>query len=377
MYHRARDVRITFKTAILAAAACLLAALPGRVAADFHAGQDAYEKGDFEAARREWMPLALAGDPETQYRIARMYAHGQLEQSDTEALRWYTMAAERGHAAAQNNLGLMYEQGRGAPADATAAVGWYERAADQGLAIAEANLARAYDRGIGVPEDPAKAARWYEKAASQKHAPSQFRLGEMYEQGRGVPRNPKQASKWYRRASRGGHAAAAAALGQVEYRRFAEEARSWGAAAEPEAAEPGPVEPTPVEPTAGPAPAAPAAAGSVAALRERAEQGDPEAQFELGRLHAAGSGVALNMETAASWYLAAARGGHAVAAYTVAFQYYRGRGVKQDLVEAYRWFDVAAERGVGDAAAWRDEVFSRMSKKDRKALEQTGARPQD
>ena len=123
----------------------------GVVLADFYAGQEAYDRGDYESALREWEPLASAGDAETQYRLGRMYYHGQVTQDYAEAVSWYRKAADRGHAAAQNNLGLMYERGRGLSQDPSEAAKLYRRAGDQGFAVAQANLARLYDEGLAVP----------------------------------------------------------------------------------------------------------------------------------------------------------------------------------------------------------------------------------
>ena len=45
-----------------------------------------------------------------------MYDNGRgVPQDDTEAVKWYRKAAEQGHAEAQNNLGVMYLNGRGVP----------------------------------------------------------------------------------------------------------------------------------------------------------------------------------------------------------------------------------------------------------------------
>ena len=48
--------------------------------------------------------------------------------------------ADRGDAAAQINLGFMYETGAGVPQDEREAVRWYRLAADQGLAEAQSAL---------------------------------------------------------------------------------------------------------------------------------------------------------------------------------------------------------------------------------------------
>ena len=53
-------------------------------------------------------------------------------EDDAEAVRWYRLAADQGHAYAQNNLGAMYANGDGVPEDDAEAVRWYRLAADQG-----------------------------------------------------------------------------------------------------------------------------------------------------------------------------------------------------------------------------------------------------
>ena len=43
-----------------------------------------------------------------------MYSSGLgVRQDRVEAVRWYRRAAEQGSAQAQNNLGIMYDEGRG------------------------------------------------------------------------------------------------------------------------------------------------------------------------------------------------------------------------------------------------------------------------
>jgi TPR repeat protein len=77
------------------------------------------------------------------------------------------MAAARGDAEAQNNLGVMYASGRGVPQDLAEAVRWYRRAAEQGHGYAQFNLGRMYLDGAGVPQDHAEAVKWYRMAVEQ------------------------------------------------------------------------------------------------------------------------------------------------------------------------------------------------------------------
>ena len=68
---------------------------------------------------------------------------------------------------AQNNRGGMYEFGRGVPQDYGEAVRWYRLAADQGHASAQRNLGGMYADGRGVPQDDVAAHMWANLAAAQ------------------------------------------------------------------------------------------------------------------------------------------------------------------------------------------------------------------
>jgi TPR repeat protein len=61
-----------------------------------------------------------------------MYETGRgVAQNYDEAAKWYRLAADQGHAEAQNNLGSLYANGRGVPRDDVAAYMWFALAAAQ------------------------------------------------------------------------------------------------------------------------------------------------------------------------------------------------------------------------------------------------------
>ena len=98
--------------------AVLLLAASSSVAADFAAGWEAYIRGDYATALREWRPLAEQGDAEAQFNLGLMYANGEgVPEDDVQAAFWFRKAAEQGDAAAQNNLGVRYDNGEGVPED--------------------------------------------------------------------------------------------------------------------------------------------------------------------------------------------------------------------------------------------------------------------
>ena len=66
----------------------------------------------------ETKAMAEAGDINSQYNLAVMYAKGLgVLRDDKEAIEWYHKSAEQGFAAAQLNLGVMYATDRGVPKD--------------------------------------------------------------------------------------------------------------------------------------------------------------------------------------------------------------------------------------------------------------------
>ncbi|MBL9214379.1 MAG: SEL1-like repeat protein [Opitutaceae bacterium] len=154
-------------------------------------------------------------DPEAQNALGNAYTNAQLglPRDYAEALKWYQRAAEKGYAAAQFNLGLAYELGRGVAADETVAFRHYLRAAEQGFAAAQFNVGNMYAAGRGVPQDLFEANVWYKQAAENGVAEAQFNLGLAYESGRGIKRDEAQAARWYRQAAERGLASAQYNLG--------------------------------------------------------------------------------------------------------------------------------------------------------------------
>ena len=126
--------------------------------ADFWKGADAYEKGDYSSALREWKPLAEQGNASAQYNLGLMYDKGQgVPQDDKTAVKWYRLAAKQGDADAQYNLGVMYHEGKGVIQDNVYAHIWWNIAASQGVKNATKNrdiLAKKM-----TPADISKAQR--------------------------------------------------------------------------------------------------------------------------------------------------------------------------------------------------------------------------
>jgi ATP-dependent protease ClpP protease subunit len=101
----------------------------------FEDGLAAYQRGDYETAYQLLSPLA-----------------------------------EHGQAAAQFNLGVLFENGLGVAQDQAAAARWYLKAAEQGDAAAQYNVAQRYEKGNGLPLDLDKARYWYRRVIANSEA---------------------------------------------------------------------------------------------------------------------------------------------------------------------------------------------------------------
>ena len=225
--------------------------------------------------------MAEKGDAAAQLKLGVMYKNGEgVEVNYAEAAKWFRKATDQGNAEAQFNLGNMYKNGEGVEVNYAEAVKWYRNAADQEDASAQNNLGNMYDNGRGVPKDKVEAVKWYRKAADQGDDRAQNNLGIMYANGEGVPKDAAEAAKWYRKA---------------------------------------------------------------------ADQGAAQAQNNLGNAYANGEGVVKNKAEAVKWYRKAADQGLAYAQVNLSLCYDRGEGVVKDDVESYKWDLIAGAKGNPDA----------------------------
>jgi len=136
--------------------------------AGFKEGAEAYQRGDYATAMKEFRSLAEQGDAGAQYIVGMMYFKGNGAPQDyKEAQRWFRLAAEQGNRLAQVNLGNLYLLGKGVPQDDTEALKWLRPAAEEGVNTAQMKLGVIYQAGKGVPQDYIQAHMWFNLAGEQ------------------------------------------------------------------------------------------------------------------------------------------------------------------------------------------------------------------
>lgn len=130
----------------------------------------AYElgKGGVEADNKKalkwYIKAANKGHTESEYRVGKLL----IFDDGPEAEKWFLKAANKGHLGAQNNLGYIYQYGRGSNiwGNSKKAYKFYLMAAEQGSGVAQYNVCLSYFYGKGVSKNTKKAKEWCQKALS-------------------------------------------------------------------------------------------------------------------------------------------------------------------------------------------------------------------
>ena len=129
---------------VLALALALLIGWAGAGAAEsagIDAGFAAYQRGDYATAYREFKGPAGRGDAAAQYNLAVLYDLGRgVERDIGQAVEWYQRAAAQGNADAQLMLGVKYANKEGVPQDLVLAYAYFSLAAAQGHGGARTRL---------------------------------------------------------------------------------------------------------------------------------------------------------------------------------------------------------------------------------------------
>lgn len=131
----------------------------------------------------------------SQFRVAWIYEKGLgVERSCKEAARWYTLAANSGDQAAQNNLFVLYRNGcPDLTPNKGLALQYLEMAVKSGNSRAQANLGRLYADGDSVSNNPYLAYDLAQRSAEKSDIAGIVLLARLYASGIGVPSNNEKA----------------------------------------------------------------------------------------------------------------------------------------------------------------------------------------
>jgi len=181
----------------------------------YQEGWEAYKRGEYVEALKEWTPLAENGAEDAQYQIGIMYLKGNGIADFTEVDKtrnakvsncwlsksthqWYSKAIA-GDSYAQYRLGHSYNHGQGVKKDRFIATRWYLLAAEQGQSHAQYEMGQRYFSGeAGITQDYGMAHLWANLAAANgdRSAPALRETVARYMSVEQVARAQQLASQW-------------------------------------------------------------------------------------------------------------------------------------------------------------------------------------
>ena len=165
-----------------------------------------------EETVRYFRMAAERGHSDAQFYLGRVLEgrvdqhFGVVDRDINEAARFYLMAAQQGHSAAQTKLGNMfdweYEYNIEGMNEAVLGeiVRYFRMAAQRGHSDAQVYFGFLLRDGRGVAQDSAEAERYFIMAAEQGNSEAMFQLGEMYHSKWEKGNEP--GSNWYRLGKR-------------------------------------------------------------------------------------------------------------------------------------------------------------------------------
>jgi uncharacterized protein len=160
----------------LTIAACIAALCASPALADVKAGVDAWSRGQYELAVKEWRDPAIKGNADAQFNMGQAYKLGRGVKSDLNvALDWYRKAAGQGHLQASDSYGhLLHYQGK-----VSEALPYLQASASRGEPRAQYLLATELFNGVNVSKDWVRAYALMTRASSAGMAPASRSLAQM------------------------------------------------------------------------------------------------------------------------------------------------------------------------------------------------------
>ncbi|MCB0510146.1 MAG: SEL1-like repeat protein [Bacteroidetes bacterium] len=279
----------------------------GDIQAQGYLGASYFDNKDYENAIKWWQMAANQGHALSQYYLARMYIQGiGIPKDDNKAFDLYLLAAKQNYAEAQNIIGFLYDNGHGVKQNEKEAFHWFQKAANNGNAEAQFNLGNFYRIGRGTEVDLAKAIEWYGKSAKNGYNGAQFELGKMYLEGNGVSKNIEKSIALFQLAAKQNLPIAQNALGMIYQKGLGVEvdyqkAETW--------------------------------------YTKSAEFGDPLGQYFLGVLYTKPELRAY--DKALSWWRKAAEQGNVLSMISLGWAYEYGKGVNKNIFKSIEWHEKA------------------------------------
>ncbi|AMD22638.1 HHL132Cp [Eremothecium sinecaudum] len=289
--------------------------------------------------------LSVKGYKDAQYLLADAYSSGAFGKvNHKDAFPLFQSSAKHGHIEAAYRTAVCFEKGLGTTRDSRKCIEFLKFAASRNHPAAMFKLGLYSFHGrMGLPQDvntKQNGIKWLSRAAARANeltCAAPFELAQIYENGflDIVIPDESYATELYVQAASLGHVASTTKLGKMY---------EQGNEVIPQDA-----------------------SLSVHYYTQSALKGDPEAMLGLCAWYLVGAPPALELDDreAFQWALKAAKKGYAKAQYTVGYFHENGKGCKEDISMAYKWYECAAENN--DPRAIK-KIASRKASKKRSSI---------
>lgn len=179
---------------------------------------------------------------------------------------------------------------------------------------------------------PALGGKLLREAAIKGDAGAEYEIGARYAEGHGIPLDNTKAADWLGRAAKQGVVLAQFRLGTLYE-------KGKGVTKDLETAR--------------------------SLYEQAAEKGNAKAMHNLAVLYAEGGDSGKpDYGEAFKWFVKAANYGVSDSQYNLGILYARGIGVPKNMIEAYKWFALAAAQGDKEAGKKQDEVAQKLDAKE-------------
>ncbi len=179
-------IRSQLSKIAIAALALSLVATPA--VADVKAGVDAWSRGEYETAVKQWRDPALKGDPDAQFNMGQAYKMGRGVKTDLNvALDWYRKASAQGHLQAADSYGHLLHYQNKIPES----LPYLQASAERGDPRAQYLLGTELFNGVHTAKDWVRAYALMTRASSAGMAPASRSLAQMDQY---IPLDQRQAA---------------------------------------------------------------------------------------------------------------------------------------------------------------------------------------
>lgn len=190
---------------------------------------------DYAMAADNYKKAASKNNTDAYMGLGEMAMRSLAGLTPSDAMQWFSAAAQDGRRDAMRAMGEMYLKGQGIPPDPEKAKYWLDKASTNGDRLADRTMADSlfesdpvkalahyekaaaagdneaayiaavmYEENLDIKPNTPRMAELLKQAADSGHPPAQADYGLLAYQGRGVAQSVPEAAKWFEKSARGG-----------------------------------------------------------------------------------------------------------------------------------------------------------------------------